>query len=325
MGLRIGPTAVMVSLTVLMIGAIPQVNSDSAWLPPKIQSQNGVPFDKIICPDDLQLVMKKSDQSPACVKNTTVSLLLERGWGLQILSENVEISKSNSESFRGGNYEVTSREIKYSTNATGFLAMPVAGGNFPGIVMIHEWWGLNQNIKQMAEKLASYGYVVLAVDLYHGQVANTSEEAGRLIGAFDQNKATVTMQEASAYLKQHGSNKVGSVGWCFGGGQSLNFALNVGSDATVVYYGRPVFDKEKLSSISSPILGIYGREDKNIPVSDVVKFESELDDLGIDNEFHIYDEAGHAFANPSAKSYFKSQAQDAWSQTIAFLAKNLQS
>ncbi|HET8720269.1 MAG TPA: dienelactone hydrolase family protein, partial [Candidatus Nitrosotenuis sp.] len=77
--------------------------------------------------------------------------------------------------------------------------------------------------------------------------------------------------------------------------------------------------------VNSPILGIYGREDKNIPVSDVMKFESELDDLGINNEFHIYDEAGHAFANPSAKSYFKNQAQDAWSRTIVFLAKNLQS
>jgi len=191
--------------------------------------------------------------------------------------------------------------------------------------MIHEWWGLNENIKEMAKKLASHGYVVLAVDLYDGKIATTSEEARMLVTSFDKNNGIQNMNSAISYLDEHYSPmKIGSMGWCFGGGQSLNLALNNNKlDATVIYYGSLVTDKTALSTITWPVLGIFAELDKGITPVTVHDFENSLNELKINNEIIIYPGVDHAFANPSGTSYAPDVSQDAWQKTLEFLDSSL--
>ena len=221
--------------------------------------------------------------------------------------------------------DVSTEEINYFEDSSGWLAKPLGSGVYPGVVMIHEWWGLNENIKEMATQLASEGYTVLAVDLFDGQVATTSEEAGQLSSSVDDEKAIANMQAAAAYLKdQQQASALGSMGWCFGGGRSLQLALSGQEmDATVIYYGRLVTEESRLAAISWPVLGIFGELDDGIPVADVNDFDSTLDKLGIDNEIHIYEDVGHAFANPSNPDHDADKAADAWEKTVTFLDRHL--
>ena len=190
--------------------------------------------------------------------------------------------------------------------------------------MIHEWWGLNDNIKEMAKKLASNGYVVLAVDLYGGHIATTSDEARNLMISFNKDDGIQNMNSAVSYLEEHyPTTKIGSLGWCFGGGQSLNLALNNKLDATVIYYGSLVTDTKTLSTITWPVLGIFAELDKGITVSTVHDFENSLNQLKIKNEIIIYPDVDHAFANPSGPSYAPDASQDAWEKTLDFLNSNL--
>lgn len=213
------------------------------------------------------------------------------------------------------------------TNAhQGFVARPKAAGMYPGVIMIHEWWGLNENIKQMAKQLASEGYTVYAIDLYDGEVASESSDAGRLAGSVRSNPdaAVEKMRAAIAYLREsYGTNKIASLGWCFGGQQSLNLSLAEDLDATVIYYGSLVTTTEALASISGPVLGIFGAEDTSIPVQHVQEFESSLQTLGIAHDIHMYPGVGHAFANPSGGRYAQDEAIDAWEKTVLFLETTL--
>jgi len=191
--------------------------------------------------------------------------------------------------------------------------------------LIHEWWGLNDNIKSMARGLASHGYTVLAVDLYGGQVATTPDGARKLLLSFNQETGISNINSAVKVLKEnYGAQKVATIGWCFGGSQSLNYALSGNKlDATVIYYGSPVSDATKLSVIKWPVLAFYGDKDQNFPVDSIKQFQSALDGLGIKNEFHIYPGLGHAFANPSGATYAPKETQDAWDRTLSFLDTNL--
>lgn len=225
--------------------------------------------------------------------------------------------------------DVTTKEVAYAENINGYLAQPSQEGSYPAVVMIHEWWGLNDNVKDMARLLANEGYVVLAVDIYEGEVAETSDQAGKLAGAARENveKSVANMRSAVEYLKTLENVKkesIGSMGWCFGGQQSLNLALN--SDdlaATVIYYGNLTDDKEQLQSINWPVLGIFGAEDTGIPVESVNAFETALNELGVENNIHIYEGVGHAFANPSGTRYAPEETVDAWNKTVEFLNENL--
>lgn len=208
----------------------------------------------------------------------------------------------------------------------GFLAKPKQKGDYPGIVMIHEWWGLNDNVKEMAKLLAKEGYIVFAVDLYGGNVASDSDKAREFSSMVRSNpdKAVSDMKNAVKYLKDtYQVDKIGSIGWCFGGGQSLQLSLNEKLDATVIYYGSLVDDKEQLKNIAWPVLGIFGEEDTGILVSLVNNFKAALDDLGIKNEVYIYPGVGHAFANPSGSNYAKEETIDAWQKTVKFFNENL--
>ncbi len=220
--------------------------------------------------------------------------------------------------------DVKTERVEYSESLSGFLARPSTEGNYPGVVMIHEWWGLNDNIKDMARLLANEGYVVLAVDLY-GTVAEDSAKARELSSAARENPeaAVKNMKDAVAYLKKLGAYKIGSMGWCFGGGMSLQLALAEEMDATVVYYGNVISDKEQLSHITWPVLGIFGAEDTGIPVESVRAFETVLTELKIENNIQVYPGVGHAFANPSGARYAPAETVDAWEKTVAVLNKHL--
>lgn len=229
--------------------------------------------------------------------------------------------------------EVTAETVTYATvdgqEVTGYLANPKgAEGDLPGIIVIHEWWGLNDNIRMMTRRLADRGYTALAVDLYNGESAETSEQAGKLARQAGQNpeKAISNLTQAYEYLtEEQGATDIGTIGWCFGGGWSLQTALAMPGkvDATVIYYGRLVTDAAELKKLQMPILGIFGSEDQGIPPSEVNKFEAALNEAGVNNSIHIYEGANHAFANPSGNRYKKEAAEDAWKKTVAFFEQHL--
>jgi carboxymethylenebutenolidase len=224
-----------------------------------------------------------------------------------------------------GRYNTTTSYVVYYDNVSGYLAKPKASGDYPGVILIHEWWGLNDEIKGTVETLASHGYSVLAVDLFNGSVATTPEQARAQVSSLNQSIATANMKAALAYLRQNErANKTASMGWCFGGGQSMQLALSGEKlDATVIYYGSVVTDENQLKSIEWPVLGVFGDQDQVIPVSDVKSFNSSLDNLSIENEIYLYSGVGHAFANPSGANYAPNETKDAWNKTTTFLDKNL--
>ena len=211
---------------------------------------------------------------------------------------------------------------------TSSSSSSLVGNKLPAVVMIHENRGLNEHIKMMADTLAKEGYVVLAVDLFNGQVASNQQDAGPLSDAVRENptEAIANLRAAVRYLaslENVNPSQISSLGWCFGGQQSLQLALNTEPkyplSSTVIYYGRLVSDPDELSKIKWPVLGIFGDQDDSIPVENVTNFKAALDSIGIPNEIYIYKGVGHAFANPSRDSYAPEQTADAWNKTLSFL------
>jgi len=216
------------------------------------------------------------------------------------------------------------------SNLVGYLAMPAdAAEPLPGIIVIHEWWGLNDNIKAMTRRLAGEGYVVLAIDLYGGATATTPDAAQALMAASleDPEAAGKNIRQAYDYLDKYAlAPRIASVGWCFGGGWSLQAAwlLPDALDATVMYYGQLITDRNRLAAIDVPLLGFFGGLDASIPVRDVQGFRSTLLELKKNAEVLIYPRADHAFANPSGGNYNEEAANDSWAKTLAFLSRHLQ-
>jgi carboxymethylenebutenolidase len=197
-----------------------------------------------------------------------------------------------------------------------------------GLIVLHEWWGLNDNIREMTRRLAAEGYLALAVDLYGGEVATDGGQARALMSAAMDNPDAIDGQLRAAYrwLREQGPvARVGSLGWCFGGALSLRTALLLPDelDAAVIYYGRLVTDAARLAPLEMPILGIFGGQDQGIPVESVLQFETTLRTLGKTAEIIIYDDADHAFANPSGTRYDPEAAEHAWQRTLAFLMEHL--
>jgi carboxymethylenebutenolidase len=225
---------------------------------------------------------------------------------------------------------------------TGYMAEPVRPDSvlearglnpdearLPGLIVIHEWWGLNDNIRTATRRLAGEGYRALAVDLYSGGQASDPSGARALMEQALQNKDLLMSNLAAAheYLREDtGASRVGVLGWCFGGGMALQAAVAQPEalDAAVIYYGSVGdVDRSDLAPIDVPILGLFGGEDQNIPVEQVRAFEEMLADLGKDARIHVYQDAGHAFANPSGERYNAEAAADAWDKTTAFLQETL--
>ena len=198
----------------------------------------------------------------------------------------------------------------------------------PAVIMIHEWWGLNDNVRKMADRLAAEGYIVLAVDLYGAQVATNPEAARQMMLSVVERPelASENIRQAYDFVSNiAGATRVGSMGWCFGGGWSLNTALLFPEDldAAVIYYGQVTDDINKLLPLNVPILGLFGAEDQGIPVASVQSFEAALQKLRKRYEIQIYPGVGHAFANPTGANYNAEAADDAWRRTLEFLEKNL--
>ncbi len=234
----------------------------------------------------------------------------------------------------GTEVELQNSTVSYFEGAKGYLVFPVRQENnaskLPVVIMIHEWWGLNNHINDMANLLAKEGYVVLAADLYNGNVAADPNEAGKLVQSVraNQENAITNLKAAVKYVSSlpiADKSKIASIGWCFGGGQSLQLALNSQDQplaATILYYGTPlVIEKSDLSKIKWPVLGIFGDKDQAIPLKQINQFKAALDEIGITNEIHIYPGIGHAFANPSGDNYAPKETQDAWEKTLSFLKK----
>jgi carboxymethylenebutenolidase len=286
---------------------------------------------------------------PAFAQETNASMISNNN---TVVSNATGNSSSNSMSTWGeSDQALENQTVNYYGNTSGYLVYPTTSNTsntnqsstpsssmssalqsnttkLPAVVMIHENRGLNEHIKMMADTLAKEGYVVLAVDLFNGQVASSQEEAGPLSGAVRDNpvEAIANLRAAVSYLaslENVDASMISSLGWCFGGQQSLQLALNTEPNyplaSTVIYYGRLVTDPQELSKIKWPVLGIFGDQDDSIPVENVTSFKAALDSIGIPNEIYIYEGVGHAFANPSGDNYAPEQTADAWQKTLAFL------
>ncbi|HEY4126752.1 MAG TPA: dienelactone hydrolase family protein [Gammaproteobacteria bacterium] len=228
---------------------------------------------------------------------------------------------------------VTGSDVIYATvggkQVNGYLVRPSAAkGPLPGVIVIHEWWGLNDNIRKTADRLAGEGYEALAVDLYNGQSAENPDDATKYMKAVmaDKDSAKDNLKQAYVYLHDHEhATKMGVIGWCFGGGWSLQTALLFPDklDAAVMYYGQPVTDVDTLKTLKMPLIGFFGEKDMGITLADVTAFQAALKQAGVNAEIHEYPDAGHAFANPSGKNYQAAAATDSWSRTVKFFAKYL--
>lgn len=215
-----------------------------------------------------------------------------------------------------------------SETATGYLALPEGQGRHPALVVIHEWWGLNDWVREETRKFAEQGYVALAVDLYRGKVAADAGEAHELMRGLPEDRAVRDMKAAFEYLASRrdvDKNKIGSVGWCMGGGYSLALAVNEPRlAACVINYGRPVTDSAEIQKIHAPILGNFGALDRGITPEDVGAFEKTVKAAGKSIDVKIYDGAGHAFENPNNKDGYRAEAAaDAWNRMVAFFNKTL--
>ena len=227
-------------------------------------------------------------------------------------------------------FAATPKQVSYRSGdetVQAILYAPEGKGPFPGIVVIHEFWGLSDWIKEQASKISDQGYVTLAIDLYRGKVTTNPEEAHELMRGVPEDRAAQDLRAAVAFLKSQPNvkkNRIGAIGWCMGGGYALDVALQDPTVAAdVINYGHLATTQESLQKIHAPILGIFGGKDQGISSTDVKKFEEGLKAMGKTVEVHVYPEAGHGFENPVNASYRPNDAADAWQHTVHFLEDTL--
>ena len=221
-------------------------------------------------------------------------------------------------------------QVEFKNNggtSTGYLAVP-ASGKGPGVVVIQEWWGLVAHIKHVCDRFAGEGFVAMAPDVYHGEVAKSPDEAGKKMMALRIDEAEKDLSGATNYLIDHAAttgNKVGTIGFCMGGALSLYAATkNANVGACIVFYGIHPNVKPDLPNLQSPVLGIYAERDKSVPPSVVQDLERQLKSLGKSVETHIYPGTDHAFFNDTRPEVYNGEAAtDAWRRVIEFFRKHL--
>jgi carboxymethylenebutenolidase len=227
--------------------------------------------------------------------------------------------------------EIETSMVTFKTatdQAPGYLAKPKGEGPFKSVVVIQEWWGLDDHIKSIADRFAKMGYAALAPDLYRGEVAKEPSDAQRLIMKVTQPQALADIQGAVDYLIAQTyvkPAKAGVIGFCFGGRIALNMSYagkNVG--AVAVFYGGGINPTEEdFKNVSAPVIGFFGADDTGIPVDRVRGWEALLDKYNKPNEIYVYEGAPHSFFNDSRPSYRKEAAEDAWTKTLAWFDKYL--
>ncbi|WP_334175325.1 dienelactone hydrolase family protein [Pseudoxanthobacter sp.] len=207
--------------------------------------------------------------------------------------------------------------------ASGVIAKPKQWPA-PAVVLVHEWWGLNDQIKSVAVELANQGYVAIAVDLFGGQVTNDPAVAKNLVATLNTEKALDVMTSVIYWARDltEVNGKVGTCGWCFGGAWSLNASMAAPVNATVIYYGNVDRTVNQLESLVGPVLGHFATKDTSIPEAQVKQFAQNM--LKADKPLQIYwYDADHAFANPTSARYDAADAALAWQRTLAFFQQNL--
>ena len=251
-----------------------------------------------------------------------------------------------TEAARAPDIPVTTDTVTYTQTeagepVTGYVAAPAhadsvlrahgmdpSSDRLPGIVVIHEWWGLNDNIRTATRRLAGQGYRALAVDLYQGATASSSDSAQALMqqAMGRQEQLMSNLQDAYDYLhSEAGAPRVAVMGWCFGGGRTFDAvaAAPTQYDAAVAYYGAPgSMTPEILKKTTTPILAHFGQKDQAVSIENARDFQSRFEEARAEGAIHFYD-AGHAFANSSGESYVPKAAKQAWSRTTNFLARHL--
>jgi len=233
--------------------------------------------------------------------------------------------------FTCASFAADAKPVSYKSGdetVKGLLYTPAGKGPFPAIIVIHEYWGLNDWVKEQASKLSDQGYEALAIDLYRGKVATTPDLAHELMRGVPEDRAKRDLHAAFEFLQAQPSvkkDRIGAIGWCMGGGYSLDVALQEPTlAADVINYGHLATDPAELKNINAPILGSFGGQDQGITPDDVHEFEAAMKQLDKKVEIKIYDDAGHAFENPNNKTgYRPADAADAWKRTVNFLAENL--
>lgn len=212
--------------------------------------------------------------------------------------------------------------------ARGYLSLPDDNKmTHPGIIVIQEWWGLNDWIIQQTDRFAKQGYVALAVDLYRGKVATTQDEAHELMRGLPEDRGIADLKGGYDYLGSRGVDpgSIGVIGWCMGGGYALDFTVaEPRLAASVINYGHLMTDPNTIAKIKTPILGNFGADDRGIPPADVQAFATAVQAAGKPIDVKVYPGAGHAFMNPNNKGgYVPDAAKDAWARIDAFFANHL--
>ena len=225
---------------------------------------------------------------------------------------------------------VTVEKVTYASGAekvSGTLAAPGTTGRHPALVVIHEWWGENDWVKGKARAFAEQGYVALAVDLYRGKVALDPDTAHQLMRGMPEDRALRDLQAAFAYLAARpdvDAARIGSIGWCMGGGYSLALALGQPKlAAAVIYYGRLATDEQAIAKIKAPLLGNFGADDQGIPPASVDAFAKSARKAGVSVDFKVFPGCGHGFASANVPPQCAGAAAEANARTDAFLAQRL--
>lgn len=233
----------------------------------------------------------------------------------------------------GAGGELEGTDLRYVDGdglTTGYLAVPQGAGPFPALVIIHEWNGLQDRVRQLADDFADEGYVTLAADLFQGRTGSNREENMALVqeAQADQAGMIANLNAAVAYLKGRPdvTGRVGAMGWCFGGGVALSFGLDGDNhEATAIFYGRLVDDPEVVARLDHEVYGTFAALDQGPSPESVAAFEAALEAAGIENDLHIYDDVGHGFwlrvdEDPEVRT---APAEDAWQRLKAYLERTL--
>jgi carboxymethylenebutenolidase len=222
-------------------------------------------------------------------------------------------------------------DVEFQANgdtAPGYLAIPDSGRG-PGVIVLQEWWGVDDNVKGYCDRFAAEGFLALAPDLYRGETTQQPDEAQQKMMALSMDRAEKDMRGAVDHLAEHDGfegSGVGSVGFCLGGGLSVWAATaNPKVDVVVTYYYVMPHGKPDFSTIDAPVLGHFGTADEFVSVDDAKALETELKDAGVDAKFEFYEGAGHAFANDHDRlgTYDEGHDREAWRRTVDFLKRHL--
>jgi carboxymethylenebutenolidase len=224
-------------------------------------------------------------------------------------------------------HPITASDARFTSGgktAGGYLARPVGITSPPALVLIHEWWGLNDHIKDIADRYARAGFAAAAVDLYQGAVTKDAGEAARLMSGLDADRALDDLRTTVDFLRAEGAPGVGVTGFCMGGVYTLLTACTTPVDAAVAFYGIPD-DLSVIQNLSCPLLFIGGERDQWITVEKMKRLEAALKQHGKEAEVRIYDGADHAFFNDTRPDvYSAADAADAWQRAVDFFSRHLQ-